>query len=328
VSILHLPAEWEPQRALLLAWPHPFGDWADRLEAIRSEYIDFIKLVLDHQPVILLTHPDDPDPADALSELPGLHRCALAHNDTWCRDYGPIGLLGPDRSGIALDFHFNAWGGKYEALDDDRVNQSLLEHPLLSDFQRRDIDFELEGGAIDGDGTGRVLINWHCLETRHPTRSRAELAGLLETYLHADEILGIDIPALPGDDTDGHIDTLARFIDPHTIVYQTSRDAERDRLMQRQLDELRTRDGRPYRLLGLPAVEGFDPSLPANYVNFLLVNGACLVPAYGVASDRQALDTFAALLPERRVRPVRASTMISQFGGPHCASMNIPEPRP
>jgi len=328
VSSPRLPAEWEPQRAVLLAWPHPFGDWADRLEAIRSEYIDFIETLLEHQPVILLTHPEDPDPAAAMAARPGLHRWPVVHDDTWCRDYGPIGLLGPDCSGIALDFHFNAWGGKYEATDDDQVNRSLLEHPLLSDFQRRAIDFELEGGAIDADGNGRVLINWHCLETRHPNRSRADLAALLETHLHADEILGIDLPALPGDDTDGHIDTLARFIDRDTLVYQSSPDAERERQLRHQLEDLRMRDGRPYRIVSLPRVEGFDPSLPANYVNFLLVNGACLVPAYGVASDRQALDTFAALLPERRVRPIRASTMISQFGGPHCASMNIPESRP
>ena len=322
-----LPAEWEPQRAVLLAWPHPFGDWTDRLEAIRSEYVDFIETLLEHQPVILLTHPDDPDPARALNDRQGLYRHAVPHDDTWCRDYGPIGLLGVDRAPVALDFHFNAWGGKYEAADDDRVNESLLDHPLLSDFERRSIEFELEGGAIDSDGLGRVLINWHCLETRHPDRSRSEIAALLEAHLHADEILGIDLPALPGDDTDGHIDTLARFIDIDTLVYQRSADGDRERRMRQQLEGLRMRDGRPYRIVGLPVVEGFDPTLPANYVNFLLVNGACLVPAYGVDSDRKALDALAELLPDRRVRPVRASTMISQFGGPHCASMNIPEPR-
>ncbi|MEN1728701.1 MAG: agmatine deiminase family protein, partial [Pseudomonadota bacterium] len=136
MATLRLPAEWEPQSAVLLAWPHGLGDWADQLDSIRTEYSAFIQTLLELQPLVLLVHPADAD------ELPGfqgphdLHPIVVDFDDTWCRDYGPISLLGADRRARALDFIFNGWGGKYDARNDNAVNRTLLAQAVFSSFAR------------------------------------------------------------------------------------------------------------------------------------------------------------------------------------------------
>jgi len=335
-----LPGEWERQCATMLAWPSASGDWADRLEAIRAEYQSLINAIAAHQPVIVLLQPGDE--ADFRLQWPASTDCrpttqprhsinpvAIPHNDTWCRDYGPISLIGSGKTARALDFRFNGWGGKYPAEQDNQVSKSLLDRDFLDDlfagFNRTPVDFELEGGAIESNGAGQLLINWHCLRQRHPNLSENQIAETLRSELSITEIIGIDMPPLPGDDTDGHIDTLARFIRPDAIVYQLDQNPDRNRRLLEQLSALRQSGGDGYQLIALPPVENFSPQLPANYVNFLFINGACLMPTYGVASDREALRILAAALPDRKIIPVAAQTMITHFGGPHCATMHIPE---
>jgi len=323
---MRLPAEWETQRATLMAWPGPDGDWAGCLPEIRAEYASLIDQILARQPVIILVQT-----AEQLDTLPftnhsGLNPVVIEHNDTWCRDYGPVGFLSRSGRAQALDFKFDAWGGKYSSELDDKVNSQLIKHPLLADFDRVAVDLELEGGALESDGKRRLLINWFCLERRLPQLSRSDIADRLKAALYLDTVLGIDVPALPGDDTDGHIDTIARFAGPDCIVYQRHRDSEWTRQLESQLQALRRADGQGFRLVALPCVESFDPALPANYANFLFINGACLVPIYDVPSDSRAISILAELLPDREVAPIPARTMITQFGGPHCATMHIPEP--
>ena len=142
--------------------------------------------------------------------------------------------------------------------------------------------------------------------------------------LNLERVIGIDLEPLPGDDTDGHIDTIARFIDPHSIAYQGQPNAQRHSRLLRQLEALEQPSGQPYRLIELPVPDGVDPDLPANYANFLFINGACLVPAYGVPADGQAREILAAALPKHRIESVAAAVMIEQYGGPHCASMHLP----
>lgn len=321
-SDYRLPAEWETQSATLLAWPAADSDWRDKLDAIRAEYRALIRAVLEFQPVILLVPEAEPAP-EGLPDHPALRRLALRYNDTWCRDYGPIIMV---RSGdrLALDFQFDGWGGKYPAALDNRVNTHLARHKLFEQIRFRQYLFELEGGAIESDGRGRLLINWHCLRSRHPHLSDREIAFDLHDLLNIDQLLGLDIEPLPGDDTDGHIDTLARFVNPETIVFQTRADAERSARLRRQLEALRTRDGAGYRLIALPRPDDIDQELPASYANFLIVNGGCLVPAYGSRQDEAACAILAELMPDRQIVPVPAATMITQSGGPHCASMHIP----
>ena len=322
-----LPAEWERQSATLLAWPHAASDWAVRLPDIRREYCAFIQTIALHQPVVLITPPGDHSASAALGDLPNLHLIEIPCDDTWCRDFGPIIRLGcSDR--IALDFQFKGWGGKYAATQDNKVNIRLAESDifaaLVPGLRFEQVDFELEGGAIETDGRGTLLINWHCLRQRHPDESRADIENRLMTALGVERVLGIDLAPLPGDDTDGHIDTIARFLKADTIAWQVQPDETRSQRLRSQLESLRQVDGQPYSLLELPLPAGVDPSLPANYANFLFINDACLVPAYGVAADEEARTRLAGALPDRSVHSVPARAMIEEYGGPHCASMHIP----
>lgn len=320
-----LPAEWERQSATLLAWPSPRTDWATRLPGIQHEYTLFIRAVAQRQPLILLIPPGSTEAQDRLGDLPGLKLIELPYDDTWCRDYGPITLVGGQGGKrLALDFFFGGWGGKYAAGRDNRVNTLLARHPDFKHLQFRQHLFELEGGAIESDGHGSLLINWHCLHTRHPHLQRGEIEFELKTLLNLERIIGIDIEPLVGDDTDGHIDTIARFARRDCIAYQAQADAQRHSRLLGQLKALEQSNGQPYELIELPVPEGFDPSLPANYVNFLFVNGACLVPAYGVPADTLARERLTPALPEHAIESVAAAVMIEQYGGPHCASMQIP----
>jgi agmatine/peptidylarginine deiminase len=321
-----LPAEWERQSATLLAWPSADSDWAGRLDAIRDEYRSLVEAVLSRQTVVLLVPPNEPRPTGLDCGHPGLRIVPVPYDDTWCRDYGPIVLVTSGRR-LALDFHFDGWGGKYPAGLDNRVNGRLAGHEAFGDIRFRPVLFELEGGAIDADGDGRVLINRHCLRARHGHLDDDGIARELCEALDLDDILAIDLEPMTGDDTDGHIDTLARFAAADHIVYQRQRDPARNGRLHEQLAALATRAGTPYRLTALPVPDDL-PDGPASYANFVLVNDACLVPAYGSARDDEALDCLAGVFPERSVQAVPAATMITQSGGPHCASMHIPAAPP
>jgi agmatine/peptidylarginine deiminase len=318
-----LPAEWEPQSALLLAWPPEGGDWTPVLAAIRAEYAALIQTVLRFQNVVLLVPPGDQSSLALVGTPAGLERIELHYNDTWCRDYGPITLTHAGRR-LALDFHFNGWGGRFDARLDDRVNRLLSRHALFSKLVFRQSLFELEGGAIESDGAGTLLINRHCQRTRAPHLDDAEVDFELKAWLNIDHLIEIDMPPMAGDDTDGHIDTLARLAARDSIVFQTLRDAADTRRLTGQLEALRDREGRPFRLTSLPAPIDLDPDLPASYANFILINKAVLVPRYGSRHDNEALERLAGLFPERQAVPVDATTLVTQGGGPHCASMQIP----
>jgi len=318
-----LPAEWERQSATLLAWPPAESDWSDQLASIRDEYRELIAAIVKYQPVVLLVAPSDVNDSDLPRTGSGLHTIKMPFNDTWCRDFGPITLVGSGQR-LALDFHFNGWGGKHPAALDNRVNTHLSRHSLFARFRFRQYLFELEGGAIDTDGRGRLLVNRHCLRARHPHLSDGEIDHELHSLLNIDEIVAVDVDPAPGDDTDGHIDTLARFVSEDTLVFQLQRDPAQTRRLLGQLEAQRRGDGKPYRLVALPCPDDLDVERPASYTNFLFVNGACLVPAYGSRQDEAARAVLEPLLPNHEVIGVPAATMITQSGGPHCATMHIP----
>lgn len=318
-----LPAEWERQSALLLAWPFAGGDWAPVLEAVQAEYAAFIDTVLRYQPVVLLIQPGTGDAHRKLGDKSGLEYVEVRYNDTWCRDFGPVTMVNAGQR-LALDFYFNGWGGRHDARLDNRVNSHLAQHALFSKFDFRQSLFELEGGAIECDGTGTVLINRHCMRARHPHLEATEVDHELKAWLNASRLLEIDMPPMPGDDTDGHIDTLARFTDPETIVFQTLADDAGTRALNGQLELLKTARGRSYRLIALPRAADLDPGLAASYVNFVLLNDAVLVPAFGSRADDDAREVLSTLFPDHDVKSIDARTLVSQGGGPHCASMQIP----
>lgn len=318
-----LPAEWERQSATLLAWPHEKTDWASDLAAVRAEYVELINAITRRQPAVLLVPPGDESAQSMIGDRPGLHYVEMPYNDTWCRDYGPVTLVHAGER-LALDFYFNGWGGKYASNLDNRVNTRLARNELFNKFTFRQYLFEMEGGAIDSDGDGFLLTNWHWLRARHSHLSDNEIDHELHTLLNVDKVLGIDMTPMAGDDTDGHIDTLARFLGPGRIVYQTQRDPTRSTRLRSQLEEFQDIAGKEFELIALPAADDLSRKLPASYVNFVFVNDGLLVPAYGSRADEKALAILEEATEGLRVEPVPAKAMIRQFGGPHCATMHLP----
>ncbi len=347
-SSVRFPAEWEPQAAVLIAWPNANTDWAERLDDVEETYIELVTAITRFQAVVVCVADDDVETYAEMRlrsnrvDMERVHFVTVAYDDTWLRDSGPITLiesgLGNDRGFRLLDFRFTGWGGKFDARNDDQLIERLEKQMLFLNNSRQAIDFALEGGAIETDGEGTLLTTWHCLHERHPDASREELTAKLAGWLHQDRVLWLDHGALEGDDTDAHIDTLARFASVDSIVFQACDDPEDSHYLglQSMADEiaaLRTREGQPYRLFPLPwakpiidiAQHGNDRRLAASYANFLIINGAVLMPAYGDPADAEAAAVLARAFPEREIVPVACRPLIWQNGSLHCITMQLPE---
>jgi len=256
----------------------------------------------------------------------------LAYDDTWLRDSGPITLR--DGGGFRLlDFHFTAWGGKFEAGRDDLLVAELTRRGVFGHAARERVDFALEGGGIETDGAGTLLSTWRCLHERHPSLSRTEVTARLQQWLRQDRTLWLDHGYLEGDDTDAHIDTLARFAAADAIVYQGCNDPADPHFaeLQAMAGELRAftqANGQPYRLFELPwpaPIMDGGRRLAASYANFLIVNGAVLAPTYGDRADDGALAVLAQAFPGREIVGVPCRPLIWQNGSLHCLTMQLPE---
>ena len=337
-SSVRFPAEWEPQSAILIAWPHAGTDWADRLGDVEDTYIALVQAITRFQPVLICVADDDVETYADIRlrsnrvDMAQVRFVTVAYDDTWLRDSGPISLRDGDRLRL-LDFRFTAWGGKFEAGRDDLLVETLAAQGVFGDAARQRIDFALEGGGIETDGNGTLLTTRRCLHERHPDASREELTAQLSAWLHQDRVLWLDHGALEGDDTDAHIDTLARFAPGDAIVFQAC-DDEADshyadlKAMADEIAALRTRDGKPYRLFPLPwarPVLDEGRRLAASYANFLIVNGAVLMPAYGDAADNAAAAVLAQAFPGREIVQVPCRPLIWQNGSLHCITMQLPE---
>ena len=335
-----LPAEWEPQAGVLLAWPHGQTDWAERLDDVESTYVALVAAITRFEPVIVCV-------ADAalrahvtlLLDAADVDRRQvrfvrkIEYDDTWLRDSGPISLVGAGRFRLN-DFRFTGWGGKFEASRDDCLIGGLFAHELFVHAEHLRIDWALEGGAIESDGNGSLLTTWRCLHQRHPEQSREQMSQMLRDKLGAARVLWLERGYLQGDDTDAHIDTLARFAPNETIVFQAcddSADAHFDELaaMRAELAEFRTQRGERYRLLALPwarPVLDDGRRLAASYANYLIVNGGVLVPAYGDMADAEAQRVDRERAPRtRKLVAVPCRPLIWQNGSLHCVSMQLPQ---
>ena len=335
---LRFPAEWESQSAILIAWPHADTDWADRLGEVEETYIELVAAITRFQPVLVCVADDDVQAyararlSSARIDMERLRFIEVDYDDTWLRDSGPITLRGKDGFRL-LDFRFTGWGGKFDADRDDRLVEALDNLDTFTNNDRQPIDFALEGGAIETDGAGTLLTTWKCLHERHPDVSREALDDQLAGWLQQDRVLWLDHGYLEGDDTDAHIDTLARFAAPDVIVYQACddpRDSHHPELqaMATELAALRTRDGQPYRLFPLPwpqPVIDQGRRLAASYANFLIINGAVLMPAYGDPADSEAAAVLEKAFPDREIVPVPCRSLIWQNGSLHCITMQLPE---
>jgi agmatine/peptidylarginine deiminase len=333
-----LPAEWEPQAGVLLAWPHAGTDWAPRLAAVEATCAALAAAISRYEPVVICvadgavrTH------AEALLHAAGVHsqNCrfvTIEYDDTWLRDSGPITLTDGAKFRLA-DFRFTGWGGKFAAQRDDDLIGGLLARGVFVPAQHQRIDWALEGGAIESDGRGTILTTWRCLHQRHPEQTREQMAQLLCEKLCADRVLWLDHGFLQGDDTDAHIDTLARFAPNDAIVYQACGDAADAHFgelakMADEIAALRTLEGHAYRLHPLPWARPIlddGRRLAASYANYLIVNGAVLVPAYGDSVDDAAARIIGSAHAGREVVQIPCRNLIWQNGSLHCMTMQLPQ---
>jgi len=337
-NTLRLPAEWEPQAAVLIAWPHAGTDWADRLASVETTYAALAAAVTRFQPLIIVLADSALQRHVAkLLDHAGVDSgrvrfVTLPYDDTWLRDSGPVTLRAADGEFQLTDFRFTGWGGKFGAAQDDALVAGLVGAGVFGRATYKRIDWALEGGGIESDGAGSVLTTWRCLAQRHPEQSRDEMSAILRESLHASRILWLDHGYLEGDDTDAHIDTLARFAPDDRIVFQSCDDASdphHDELQQMagELTALRTKDGRPYRLDPLPwprPILDQGRRLAASYANYLIINGAVLIPAYGDPADAEAARIIGAAHPGREIVPVPCRPLIWQNGSLHCITMQLP----
>jgi len=255
-------------------------------------------------------------------------------NDSWVRDHGPITVL-REGQGLLLDYQFNGWGNKYESGLDNRLSIRLHEMGAFHSMAMETLDFVLEGGSIEVDSQGTLLTTTECLLSpeRNPQYSRDEIETLLKRQLGVERILWLEHGQLEGDDTDGHVDTLARFCDDHTIAYVSCDDKADShfaslKAMEAELKGFSDTDGKPYRLvpLPLPAAQYDEEGqrLPATYANFLIINGAVLLPTYDDPLDVVAAERLAECFPQREIIPIDARPLIHQYGSIHCVTMQLP----
>ncbi len=335
-----LPAEWEPQDGVQLTWPHDQSDWRANLAAVEPVFQRIAIEISIRERVLIVCRDADHrrhilqllDQSDA--NLSQVVTAIAPSNDSWARDHGPIGVRENDRLRL-LDFRFNGWGGKYPAQYDNAITAALHRADVFGNVALENQSLELEGGAIESDGCGTLLTTTACLlrGNRNPGHDRQALERELCEVFGLRRVLWLSHGELAGDDTDGHVDTLARFCDPHTIAHVSCQDPADEHFqaltaMTTELQALRTLDGEPYRLVPLPLPAPIRNSagqrLPATHANFLIINGAVLVPVYDDPTDETALQSLAGCFPNRTLVPIDCRALIRQYGSLHCVTMQLP----
>jgi agmatine deiminase len=327
-----MPAEWEKQQCVLMSFPHEETDWADDLKGTLSPFIRIAQAIAYTQAVYIICN-DKTKIASLFCSTRNLTFIEIPTNDTWIRDYGYISIK-EDGQNKLLDFTFDGWGGKFEANFDNHINATLHKKGYMGTTPLETIDFVLEGGSIESDGKGTILTTTKCLcnPNRNHGLSKKEVEQTLETSLGATRFLWLDNGYLTGDDTDSHIDTLARFVNKKTIAYvncEDENDEHYDALkkMEKQLQGFTTNEGKPYTLIPLPMTEPIynaqKERLPATYANFLITNKALLYPSYADKNDEAVHEIFKTLFPKKEIIPVNCLKLIEQGGSLHCSTMQI-----
>ncbi|MGO1462442.1 MAG: agmatine deiminase family protein [Oleiphilaceae bacterium] len=344
ISGFQLPAEWAPQSAVILTWPHPGTDWAGNIDEVEPVFLEIARSILRFEHLIIscehvIRLQDLERELNNWAIHQGLTGKVLAvpapANDTWARDHGPITVFN-DNKPTLLDFRFNAWGEKFPWEKDDALNRHLANHGAFGINPMQSVDFVLEGGSIESDGEGTLLATSECLltPTRNASMDRGDIEQFLSETLGTDRILWLNHGYLRGDDTDSHIDTLARFCAPDHICYVACPDVADEHYsalaaMEEDLQEFRQRDGSPYKLTALPWPDAVfseeGERLPATYANFLIINGAVLLPVYDVPQDEEAIRTLGDIFPTREIIPINCRPLVEQHGSLHCVTMQVPE---
>ena len=342
---MRLPAEWEKQSGVQLTWPHADTEWY-QLEKVLGCYVEIACRIAEYEPLLIACRDIDEAKSDMarIAAEKGLtpdfgriyyYRTPL--NDTWARDHGGIAVFGDCGEKYLYDFVFNGWGLKFPANLDNRITRNIFDQGAFRD-DVMGVDmrpYVLEGGSIDTDGCGTLLTTSECLcsVNRNEYLTREEIEGELKSAFGLDRILWLDHGSIIGDDTDSHVDILARFCSPDTIAYTQCTDPDDPNYddlaaMEKQLRGFRTKEGKPYRLIPLPLPEPLyldDYRLPATYANFLIVNGAVLVPGAGARTDETARARLQEAFPDREVSVIDCRPLLSGHGSLHCITMQFPQ---
>lgn len=332
-----LPAEWFPQSAVQLTWPHAGTDWALILKEVIPCFVSIAQEIMKREKLVVVC----PDASEVKEQLGAFDEervrfVELPTNDTWARDHGGISVFDP-LGPMVYDFVFNGWGMKFAANKDNLITRNLYQSGVFAEeIQLVNMaPFVLEGGSIESDGRGTLMATAECLLSvnRNEYLQREEIEHYLKDVFGVKRILWIENGYLAGDDTDSHVDTLARFCSEDTIAYVKCEDESDEhydelRAMEEEIKAFRQENGEPYRLVPLPMADEVvweGERLPATYANFLIINDAVLLPFYNSPKDEEARKALQAVFPDREVIGVNCLPLIKQHGSLHCVTMQYPE---
>lgn len=338
---IFFPPEWYPQSAIQLTWPHPDTDWDYMLEEVTACYVNIAVEILKRQKLIVVCHNAETVKYELKEHkdlFPNLTLVELPTNDTWARDHSGISVINNGKKQV-YDFTFNGWGLKFASNYDNQISRGLFKNSIFkSDVELiNKKDFALEGGALESDGKGTLLTTSECLlsANRNSFMSKDEIEKYLKEVFGLNKILWIDYGYLSGDDTDSHIDTLARYCDEHTIVYVKCEDKNDEHYealtkMEEQLKTFTDYQGNPYKLISLPMAKAVydedNERLPATYANFLIMNDVVLLPFYNDQErDTEAKEKLEIAFPTREIIGIDCSSLIRQHGSLHCITMQYPD---
>jgi len=329
-----LPAEWSEQQFVQLTWPHAGTDWADMLYEVNECFVNIAREIIKRENLLIVCA--DTDEVEALLVDIDLSRVTFVEmptNDTWARDHGGITVF-EDGKPVVYDFTFNGWGMKFAANHDNLITRNLYMAGIFGDFGHKNcFDFVLEGGSIESDGEGTILTTAECLLSYNRNNlSDENIEAKLKEYFGLKQVLWLEHGYLAGDDTDSHVDTLARLCDRSTIAYVKCDDENDEHFlelkkMKKELRQFRTSDGRYFRLIPLPMADEVyfeGERLPATYANFLIINGAVLVPTYNSPKDEIAKEQLQKAFPDREIVGINCNALIKQHGSLHCVTMQFP----
>ena len=331
---IRFPAEWEKQSFLQFTFPHKESDWSSILEEVTACFVEIIETAARFQDVLVIC--DNIERVKSFfKSTQNLYFVQIESNDTWARDHGGITVLENEKV-IIHDYVFNGWGNKFDAGLDNQITKKLYDKGIFENCSIKTFDLVLEGGSLESDGKGTILTTSECLlsKNRNEHLSKQQIEELLKENFGAERVLWLNHGYLAGDDTDSHIDTLARFCDEKTIAYVGCEDPEDEHYeallqMKKELQQFTDFEGNPYQLVEVPLPDAcFDTDgnrLPATYANFTIINGAVLVPVYGVSQDERALEILQSCFSDRKVIGVNCRVLIEQHGSLHCVTMQYPE---
>ncbi len=335
---ISFPSEWHPQHAVQLTWPHAQSDWSYLIDEVEKCFIQIATEIARQQLLIVVcSNTAHVKNKLASANLSNISFYEIESNDTWARDHGGITIF-EDGNPLIYDFCFNGWGLKFAANHDNQITRQLYNAGAFEGYGYTNMNyFVFEGGSIESDGEGTLLTTEECLlsANRNDSFSKTKIENCLRRFFGAQKVLWLKNGYLAGDDTDSHIDTLARFCDKETIAYVKCNNTNDEHYpallkMEEELRGFRQRNGEAYKLLPLPLpTPVYDPDdghrLPATYANFLIINKAVLLPVYNVDTDQAAIETLKKAFPNREIVPIDCSVLIRQHGSLHCISMQYPE---